>query len=56
MPCDHLDTIAICPMNRKKYWHLSQGNSVIFFLISLLKPQEKEKKSSAEGQLKLSSF
>lgn len=39
-----------------QYCHLSQGHSDIYFLISLLKPQEKEKKSSAEGQLKLSSF
>lgn len=56
MACDHLETVAMCPTNRKKTWHLSQGHSYIYFLFSLFKPQEKEKKSFAEGQLKLSSF
>lgn len=43
MSCDHSETVAIYPMNSKKYWHLSQGHSYIYFLFSLLKPQEKQK-------------
>lgn len=56
MSCDHFRNSCNLPMNRKKYWHLSQGHSYIYFLFSLLKPQEKKKKPSVEGQLKLSSF